>query len=201
MMRATDDNSVPFRLDVEKTIQAVGVLLRSEPDHRMNYMRLIKLLYLADRRALQKTGKMITGDRVVAMERGPVLSGVYNLIRGEHIAARVWDEFIERDEYNIRLTKRPDVEKLSRFEIETLQRVLDEFRSCDEWDMVRHTHELEEWKRNDPGSSSKPIPLRDILDAVGLGDRADEIINEAAKQTEFDAFFAKHACDAATPSS
>lgn len=39
----------------------------------MSYLRMLKLLYLADRESLKETGHTITGDRVVAMEHGPVL--------------------------------------------------------------------------------------------------------------------------------
>ena len=41
---------VNFPLKVLKTIQAIGVLLRADGVKRMNYMRLLKLLYIADRR-------------------------------------------------------------------------------------------------------------------------------------------------------
>ena len=60
----------------------VGVLLGYERARRMNYMRLLKLLYLAVREFLLKTGHTITGDHAGAMKRGPVSSQVYDLIRG-----------------------------------------------------------------------------------------------------------------------
>jgi uncharacterized phage-associated protein len=39
----------------------------------MNYMRLLKLLYIAERETLGRTGRPIVGGPVTAMERGPVL--------------------------------------------------------------------------------------------------------------------------------
>src|SRR5271155_4089348 len=72
---------VNFPLKVLKTIQAIGVLLRADGVKRMNYMRLLKLLYMADRESLRETGRPITGGPVTAMERGPVLEEVYDLIR------------------------------------------------------------------------------------------------------------------------
>ena len=42
-----------------------------------DYIKLIKLLYLADRAALIETGSPITGDRYVSMKFGPVLSNVF----------------------------------------------------------------------------------------------------------------------------
>lgn len=58
-------------LDVEKAIQAVGVLLRRE-GKRASRLRLLKLLYIADRISLQKTGTPILGSKVVALKHGPV---------------------------------------------------------------------------------------------------------------------------------
>ena len=39
----------------------------------MAYIKLIKLMYLADRRCLIETGFPITGDRMVSMPKGPEL--------------------------------------------------------------------------------------------------------------------------------
>ncbi len=43
----------------------------------------LKMLYLADKRALILWGKTITGDRFVSMQKGSVLSLIYNLFKGE----------------------------------------------------------------------------------------------------------------------
>ena len=59
--------SDPFRFNFEKTLQAIAVLLRQSENRTDNYMRLLKLLYLADRKSLAQMGRPITGDRVVAM--------------------------------------------------------------------------------------------------------------------------------------
>ena len=61
----------------------------------MSYMKLIKLLYLADREALLRWGRPITFDAYVSMDRGPVLSSVLDLINGGtapgHLPRRVAD--------------------------------------------------------------------------------------------------------------
>ena len=64
-----------FRFDFDKTLQAAGVLLSLDGD-RMEQIRLLELLYIADRELLAETGRTITGDRAVAMRHGPVLSQV-----------------------------------------------------------------------------------------------------------------------------
>jgi len=171
-----------FAFKFDKAIQATAYLLRREPTRQMNYMRLLKLLYIADRESIQKTGRPITGDAVAAMERGPVLSEVLDLIKGLHLRSPDWSNFIQRNEYDVRLVQEPGVAKLSRFEIELLEQVAEEHRARDEWAMVEFTHSFPEWRKNDPGKSksSKWIPLHDILEAVGRSaDEAD--IEEDAK--------------------
>jgi uncharacterized phage-associated protein len=167
-------------LKFEKTVQAVACLLRLEPSSEMSYMRLLKLLYIADRESLGETGAPITGDSVVAMKRGPVLSETYDLIKSEHLRYAEWEAFFRIVGYRIEMVKDPGIGKLCRYEIEKLKEVSERYRSCDEWDMVNETHEFPEWKKNDPGDSVRPIPLRDILRAVGRENDREAIEQDAA---------------------
>jgi hypothetical protein len=57
----------PFKFNLEKATQAVGVILREEPGHKMPIRKLLALLYIAKRESLAETGTMITGDRIVAV--------------------------------------------------------------------------------------------------------------------------------------
>jgi len=178
-----------FAFRFEKTLQAAAYLLRRESTRQMNYMRLLKVLYIADRESLRRVGRPITGDRVVAMERGPVLSEVYDLIKGAHLRSPEWSDFIQRAEYDVRLVQEPGVGKLSKFEIDVLERVAEENRSRDEWAMVEFTHSFPEWQNNDPGKSSKVIPLHDILDAIKRPEDEAEIEEDAKAEREFARLF------------
>ncbi len=169
-----------FPIQVEKAIQAIGVVYRHDRVKRMSYLRLLKLLYIADREAIKETGRPITGGSVVAMERGTVLEDVYNLIRGRHPEMPLWDRYLQTDRFYLVLIADPDVRKLSRYEIEKLQLVAQRHENDDEWVLSDLTHRFGEWKKNDPGSSSRPIPLTDILEGVGIPqDLAAEIIEDA----------------------
>ena len=96
-----------FRFNIEKTIQAIAAFLHFHRATEMSYLRMLKLLYLADRESLKETGRPITGDRVVAMEHGPVLSSVYDLIKGEHTAWPLWSKFLGKKGYRIELLQDP----------------------------------------------------------------------------------------------
>jgi uncharacterized phage-associated protein len=168
-----------FPLKVEKTIQAIGVLFRADGVQRMNYMRLLKLLYIADREAFQETERSIIGGPVVAMERGPVLSEVYDLIRGQHTQMPLWDRFLRKDRYELVRVEDPDVKKLSRYEIQKLQNVAGRHAEEDEFDLSHRTHGFAEWAKNrPPAGSSRRIPLEDILEAIGLAAAVPRITEE-----------------------
>jgi uncharacterized phage-associated protein len=182
---------VYFPLNVQKAIQAIGVLFRSDAVKRMNYMRLLKLLYIGDREALRETGRPITGGPVTAMERGPVLEEVYDLIRGQHREMPVWDKYFRTDRYALELAKDPDVGQLSRYEIRKLQEVSRTYAEDDEWMLSRLTHEFPEWKKNNPGTSSRPIPLKDTLEAVGQSEAVQDILEEACEKVRIERLLGK----------
>lgn len=178
-----------FAFKFDKAVQAVAYLLHRESSGEMNYMRLLKILYIADRESIRKTGRPITGDRVAAMKQGPVLSELLDLIKGVHLRCPEWAKFIRRDEYNVRLVGEPGLANLSRFEIETLERVAEEHRSHDEWAMVELTHKFPEWQKNNPGESRRWIPFKDVLEAVGRLADLSEIEEDARADRAFARLF------------
>jgi uncharacterized phage-associated protein len=179
----------PFR--ILKAIQAIGVLLRFDGVKRMNSMRLLKLLYIADRESLRETGRPITGGPVVAMERGPVLEEVYDLILGQHREMPLWTQFFRKERYDLLELAEPDVGQLSKYEIGKLQEIAKTYQDDDEWSLVDITHTFPEWKQNDPGKSSKPIPLSSILEALGQADVIEELSREAQSLAAFDRLLGK----------
>jgi uncharacterized phage-associated protein len=179
----------PFRFSPEKAVQAAAFLLRRERGHRMNYMRLLKILYIAEREILAESGKPLTGSRVVAMQRGPVLEDVLHLIRGTHGDIASWSPYIQVDRYNLEMIADPGVGSLSKYVSRKLDEVAGRYDSLDEWEMVEVTHGLEEWKRNDRGESCQEIPLLHILEAVGRGCDIDSIVDGAREDDRSSDFF------------
>jgi uncharacterized phage-associated protein len=141
------------------------------------YMKLLKLLYLADRKALLELGRPITFDRYVSMKHGPVLSQTYDLIVAEEAPDEhsYWREHIsEPRDYTVRLRGEPPRGALSPAQEQVLDAVFDEFGGMDKWKLVEFTQTLPEWQ--DLHGSSLPIPLRDVLRAGGLEDEEAEAI-------------------------
>lgn len=149
----------------------------------MSYMRLLKLLYLSDRRMMKDTGSPITFDRVIAMKHGPVLSETYSLIKGEHPDASVWSRYIARENYQLVPTiEDPGRADLSRLAVSVLNDVSESHEHLDDWQLVDQLHAtLPEWKDSwDDTDAKKAVPVRyeDILLAMNFDAEDARLIAE-----------------------
>ncbi len=177
------------QFDAEKVTQLAGVLLRFE-EGKMEYLRLLKLLYIADREGIQETGRPLTCTASVAMDHGPLSSEVYDLIKGEITAEAHWSQFIRTQGHNVELESDPGRGRLSRYEIAKLNDVSQRHAPLSTWALVDLTHDFQEWKANKPPrGSSRPIPLGDILDAAGRSDEKAAILAELEEKAAYDRFF------------
>ena len=154
--------------NLKKAIQAAAELLRQEPGGQMSRLRLIKLLYIADREALRDCGRPITWDSWIAMKHGPVLCRFYDVIKGEDVGSTEFGQYVVQQGHQLSLVKDPGKDQLNRFEIRKLHELSNRYRDMGDWDIVEETHRFQEWIRNDPGESSRPISLEDVLAGVGL---------------------------------
>ena len=154
-----------FRED--KATAAACFLIQKEGGS-ISYMKLIKLLYLADRERMLSRGRPITFDTYFSLPKGPVLSRTYNLITSEadpkERRASVWKEHISAPaEFSVHLVKQScQINSLSRAEVAVLAKVYERFGKLDQWQIVDWCHDnLGEW--TDPDGSAIPIYYHDIL--------------------------------------
>ena len=160
-------NMLFYSFKIDKAIQAAGVLLSSARARQMSYLRLLKLLYMADRESLARVGRPIIGAHPVAMDYGPLHSEVLDLIKGETARGGEWSKYIRTFGYEVELVADPDRTALSQQEIEILNHVAANCREFNEWELVEQTHEFPEWKKRHIVGSSQLISIEDILDALG----------------------------------
>jgi uncharacterized phage-associated protein len=181
-----------FRFSTRKTIQAVAVLLRLARGPT-GYLRLLKLLYIADREHLRTAHRPIVGTRTVAMKNGPLHSEVYNLVKGEHLDDPLWSDHIRKQGYQIELVKDPGRSELSAAEVRTLTDTFDRYASMGEWDLVEITHDFPEWLKNYPDESADTsciIPFDDLLEAVGLrGGKKQAVLNSLREEADMNRLF------------
>ena len=186
-----------------KTAQASAYLLY-KAGGTMEHLKLMKLLYLADRLSWKEYDKSITGDDYYSLPYGPVLSKTLNLIHGETLpqlsgSATVWDNQIKDDaNYCVSLAKEIDENDeyfwgcLSLNDEQILNRVFADFGHFKTFELVEYTHNkkhVPEWQ--DPKGSSKKIKLPDLLAHLGKSKaHIAEILQEHKKQEEIDRLFA-----------
>jgi uncharacterized phage-associated protein len=169
---ALPHNRAMPRFREDKTTQAAARLLKLGGG-KMNHMKLIKLLYLAERQALLRWGRPITFDAYSSMPHGPVLSFTLDKINEvpprEGDAKSYWQEFIsERQDHEVRLLVDAPNDQLSSAEEQVIDEIFAKFGHMNQWELRDYTHTLPEWQ--DPNGSSLPIRIRDILLAEGLSD-------------------------------
>jgi uncharacterized phage-associated protein len=178
---------IEFRFHPEKAVEAAAVFLKLH-GKPMKYLGLLKMLYIADRVALERMEQPITGDHYVSMDYGPVLSGVYDLIKGKPIdnALPLWSQFISsRNEHHVALLSDPGDADLCEEEEEIIQQVYQAFGHLDPFLIAEWTHDLPEWQA--PHGSATPIAVEDILKNVGKSDEEiDEIQQEAIREAYLD---------------
>ncbi|HEY0758496.1 MAG TPA: Panacea domain-containing protein [Acidisarcina sp.] len=156
-----------MRFDAEKVTEAAALLLDLRGG-RMHYIKLLKLLYIADRQAFAEWGIPISHDNYVSMDNGPVLSQTYNLVKeggrfwSQHISAPFADSEVEL------LGAPPKGKKLSVAEENLLRRIFDMHGRKNRWDIVDYVHKFPEWR--DPHGSSLPIGVGEILQALKVPD-------------------------------
>ena len=169
-----------MRFNERKATQAAAYLLNLRGG-RMSYLKLIKLLYWADRAALARWGRPITTDRHVSMDRGPVLSHVLDLVNDGDVPDEglIWGAAVSApDNYEVQLKADPGDDELSEAEVGVLEEV---------WAAIR-PHEplgaLLNWRtgcpngKNPVGQRDPQRSYRDILAAQGIGDEEIEAIEE-----------------------
>lgn len=185
--------SMFLQFDVEKAIQATGALLRRD-GKRMSRIRLLMLLYLAERQSLEQCGMPILGSRLVAMKQGPLHKDVFDLINGVGRGEPIWSSHFKNVGRENHLEVEPDVGRLSRREIGILNKVSDEVATLNDWELVNLTHGFAEWKRNypDPAADSCcEIPLGDMIDAVGRSADKESILQAYKNRAAYARFFAE----------
>ncbi len=176
-----------LRFNFGRTLQSSAYLLRLD-GKRMSYLRLLKLLYIADREWLAETGESITGDRAFAMKYGPVLTSVYDFIKGHGSKAGLWDDFIHTEGYAVELVADPGRDELSKAIVVKLAEVTERYRNLDEFELSELTHGFPEWAKSYQGSAS-PIPWQEMLMAQDKPGMVDVVERDEKARQVFDDVF------------
>jgi len=170
----------------QKTAQIAAWFL-SQEGGSMPHLKLMKLMYLAERESMATHGFPMTGDRFVAMPHGPVLS-----ITLDHINDAVqsspngWDDWIsDRAGHVVALARDVNheaLDELSRADFSVLESVWKKFGWMTKYQIRDYTHDPKncpEWK--DPDGSSFPIQYEAVFEALGFAPDVSKALSAEIK--------------------
>lgn len=173
--------------NTRKAAQVIAFLARERGDE-VDFITVVKLAYLSDRRFMELYDHPILNDDFVSMEYGPVNSATYDYLKGQGQQRSVWDTYLQTNEaQNVVVLNRKlsedDFDELSDAEIEVLRETSREFSKFkDPFDLVDWIHKnCAEWE--DVGKTSKHLSYERVFNALGkknisaLADRVFEFKN------------------------
>jgi len=174
--------------DYKKITQILNYIAEKQGG-KVDYMKALKLLYLADRLHLRKYGRLITDDRLIAMTHGTLGSQAKDIaVKSDflpHVVYQYVDDKLKRDskEYTIAVNNK-ERDQISETDFECVDKVLSVVGNKKPFDLVKIVHELPEWKRwqyvleEEKEKSVVDLDLSDLFKPVN-----DEILGKIYSQS------------------
>ena len=173
-------------IDTSKIIQALCFLLNEISDHQADKIKLVKLLFLADKCHLIRYGRTISGDDFWAMPLGLVGSVTKDILDFDDEEENCFQN--PEHEYAKKMLKKvgkhtfkanescttTNINKLSETDIEALQLVAEHFGKFDKWSLVKFTHRYPEWKQYEKLFDSKEIKREKLSTEVLISALPDD---------------------------
>ncbi|MBI5006433.1 MAG: SocA family protein [Nitrosomonadales bacterium] len=151
--------------DRDKALEAILFIAKSL--NNPTFHSISKMLYLSDKLHLQDYGRLICGDRYIAMDNGPVPSAIYDMMKvaaGRRSIDVDWDEIIReamavRHGREIVAKRESNLDLLSESEIECIQKTIAVFGNKSFGELTDITHDSA-WDATD---DNQTIPLASIV--------------------------------------
>lgn len=166
-------------------------VLNSFPDG-LDYIKLFKILYFAQRQHLVEYGRTIIDDTFQARQYGPVSSFIRKGLRLKEFSQNLSDDFelfskgiavesVPKCQI-IKSSVKPDMDELSVSEIKCLDKFIEEFRDMKSEDISAISHEDSAWRaayerwRKDPQQWN--MSILEIAEAGGANPNTLAYIKE-----------------------
>ena len=178
----------------ETIIQIVGWLLKLN-NGSMNYIKLVLLIYIVDKKALKDYNYSISNDDIVLMKNGPVLCNTYNLKKHTNENADIqglneWNKYFVKTGYDLSFKENikdkinnilsDDVLWLSDADIKIIEEVYRQYKDYTYSDIINLMHDEAEfpeikWKQADMDSTGIPIDFITLMKSLN---KSDDTIRE-----------------------
>lgn len=170
-----------FGNDSTKSTQAVARLLEKSGGEA-DYLRIVKLIYLADRLSILNRGIPIVGGHYYSMRSGPTVGEIMHFTGSQ--SAPGWKEAISpRLGNRLTLTRKTPITALSESEIALLDSVVEQHSNLSTSELVEWCHQhCPEYEEVVFGR--KEISVEAILRGGGKGEHSIKRVIADAKEVE-----------------
>lgn len=179
------------RDQILKIRAAVLYILKSFPDG-LDYIKLFKILYFAQREHLVTYGRTIIDDTFQARQFGPVSGFIRKGLKLKELSRELPPDFLlfgqdieveQRPECQvIRANVNPDMDELSVSEIRCLDEYVEKFRDMSSKDVSSYSHQDEAWieafKRSQGDPQKRDMTILEIAKAGGASENTLAYIKE-----------------------
>lgn len=177
----------PRDFNYKKAVQALNFFAEKE-GNKINYMKALKLIWLADRLHVNKFSRTITGDKYFAMKNGPVASCTYDIILKSEFANEKWleysDSYIVKIGYDIESQGKFDEDEFSDSDLNILEAIYDRLGHSTEKVLSNESHLFPEWFKHEKAieNDDKKREDIDILDFLETPRIYLDIFNESEEK-------------------
>lgn len=171
-----------FKIDLRKAIEAIVYIASRAPVPDIYHVG--KIVYFADLHHLESYGRLILGDKYIAMEHGPAPSAVYDLIkdvRDDRKFSRVYRQAkeafaVSRDgSHRVEALREPNLTLLSESDIESLNASIAENGALSFGRLKEKSHD-DAYKKCDLNDD---ISLESIIDQLPSSESLKEYLSES----------------------
>ncbi|MGH7739742.1 MAG: Panacea domain-containing protein [bacterium] len=140
----------------KKITQVVNFFASKNSGKKIDYLKVIKLIWAADRYHFRKYGRLVTYDKYYAMQHGPVGSCTLDISKQpDSLKEYHPEEFAYSSKYlkkvgehKIKSKKKPELDFFSKTDLEALNFAVDNFNEIDTFGLRDLTHFYPEWTRH-----------------------------------------------------
>ena len=173
-------------VDERKATQIAAFFLKESNNYIPDFIKLVKLMYLADREALLELGYTLTKGTHYSLPKGPIVSEVYDWLKGT-LVGEFWNQHIKRSgKYGVSLERNPGIGLLAESHIRLLQRIQKEHGNKSTWQLVKDVEALPEHREPIGRRKRRPIHYVRILCHKESGYTPGEGIGIAKENMAYD---------------
>jgi uncharacterized phage-associated protein len=162
-------------------------------DEGLDFIKLFKILYFAQREHLVKYGRGVIGDTFHALRFGPVPSFIYKALQiaqGKMKVEKDFESFLKGIEVNsslIRTLEKPDMDELSESDIKSLDKYIKKYHNYKSYALSGISHNDKAWKQ--ASKRAEDDPEKDIMTCIDIaraGNAKEGIIEYIKENIEID---------------